>query len=157
MNPNGCGVIFDMDGVLVGSGPAHAARSEIVAHRHGTPMSDAVFREPLGQRSRDIIRSIWGEGLSDDLVRRIDDEKEAAYREMFAGMVPLTIGTRETLAGLRRAGFALAVATSGPRENIDLVLQANKLAGQFSTIVTGADVTNGKPSPDCFLLAAQKR
>ena len=97
------GVIFDMDGVLVGSGPAHSASWKIVAKRHGITMSDAVFKETFGQRSRDIIHSIWGEGLSDELIQRIDDEKEAAYREMFAGMVPLTIGTRETVAGLRKA------------------------------------------------------
>lgn len=145
-----------MDGVLVGSGPAHAASWKIVAKRHGITMSDAVFRESFGQRSRDIIRSIWGEGLSDERVQRIDDEKEAAYREMFGRMVPLTIGTREMLAGLRKAGFALAVATSGPRENVDLILQENKLGSQFRAIVTGADVKNGKPAPDCFLLAAER-
>lgn len=150
------GVIFDMDGVLVASGPAHSASWKLVAKKHGIRMDDAIFKASFGMRSRDIIRSLWGDGISDEQVRAIDDEKEASYRQMFGTLVPLTIGTREMLGGLAQSGFRLAVATSGPRENIELVVRDKKLETVFQAIVTGADVKNGKPAPDCFLLAAER-
>jgi beta-phosphoglucomutase len=150
------GIIFDMDGVLVDSGPAHIASWRVLASKHGVRMSDAEFAACFGQTSRDIIRKLWGDHVSDDDVRRFDDEKEAAYRELIAGNVPLAPGVREMLAALRDAGCALAVATSGPRENVELVLREAELAPFFAAVVTGFDVKNGKPAPDCFLLAAER-
>lgn len=150
------GILFDMDGVIVASGPAHAASWKLVARKHGITVSDATFRETFGRPSRDIVRLLWGEGLSDEQVRRIDEEKEVAYRELIRGMVPLSIGVREALAGLRDTGYPMAIATSGPRENIDLVLRETGLDGWFHATVSGLDVKHGKPAPDCFLLAAER-
>lgn len=150
------GVIFDMDGVLVASGPAHAASWRMVAKKAGLEVTQAEFLKHFGRPSRDIVRTIWGAGVSDDEVRRIDDAKEAAYRDLITGMVPLTIGLRETLAGLRAAGLRIAIGTSGPRENVELVLHESRLESSFDAVVTGFDVTRGKPAPDCFLLAAER-
>ncbi len=150
------GVIFDMDGVLVDSGPAHAASWRTVAKQHGIEISDEQFRRTFGRPSRDIIRIIWGEDVSDEGIRRYDDEKEACYRELITGQVPLTAGAHETLTALRQAGLVLAVATSGPRENVELVLCETGLGPFFAAVVTGFDIERGKPAPDCFLLAARR-
>jgi beta-phosphoglucomutase len=150
------GVIFDLDGVLVASGPAHAASWKLTARKHGRSVSDADFQRTFGRPSRDIIRILWGAGLTEDEVRRIDDEKEAMYRDLVRGMVPLMIGARETLADLFAANIALAVGTSGPPENVELVLGETNLAHYFRAVVTGFDVQLGKPAPDCFLLAAER-
>jgi beta-phosphoglucomutase len=150
------GVIFDMDGVLVDSGPAHIASWRVVAGKHGVEMSDEEFASSFGQTSRDIIRKLWGAQVSDDDVRRFDDQKEAAYRAIIAGNVPLIVGAREMLTALQQDGCVLAVATSGPRENAELVLREAKLGPFFTTVVTGFDITRGKPAPDCFLLAAER-
>ena len=152
----GKGVIFDMDGVLVDSGPAHAASWRALAEKHGIKISDKQFKQTFGCPSRDIIRTIWGDHVGDEDVRRYDEEKEAIYRQKIAGRVPLARGTRETLTALRQAGCALAVATSGPRENVELVLREADLGPLFDAVVTGFDVKDGKPAPDCFLLAAER-
>ena len=133
------GVIFDMDGVLVDSGPAHIASWRALAGKHGVEMSDEEFASSFGQTSRDIIRKLWGAQVSDDDVRRFDDEKEAAYREIITGNVPLSPGAREMLTALRKDGCVLREAELGPF---------------FAAAVTGFDVKTGKPAPDCFLLAA---
>jgi beta-phosphoglucomutase len=150
------GVIFDMDGVLVDSGPAHIASWRVLAGKHGVEMSDEQFAACFGQTSRDIIRQLWGRHVSEDEILRFDDEKEAAYREIIAGNVPLTAGAREMLTGLQQDGCVLAVATSGPRENVELVLREAGLAPFFAAVVTGFDIKKGKPAPDCFLLAAKR-
>lgn len=150
------GVIFDMDGVLVASGPAHAASWRIVAKKSGLEVAQADFLKHFGRPSRDIVRTIWGAAMSDEEVKRIDDAKEAAYRDLITGMVPLTIGLRETLSGLRSAGLRIAIGTSGPRENVELVIREARLESSFDAVVTGFDVKRGKPAPDCFLLAAER-
>lgn len=150
------GVLFDMDGVLVASGPAHAASWRAVARRHGVEVTDEQFHSTFGRPSRDIIRTLWSRELSDDEIREIDDQKEAIYRDLISGMVPLTIGARECLARLSAAGIKLALATSGPPANVELVLRETGLTRAFQAVVTGADIRHGKPAPDCFQLAAQR-
>lgn len=148
--------LFDMDGVLVASASAHEASWRAVARQHGIAFTTEQFRETFGRPSRDIIRILWGKELADDELKRIDDAKERLYRELITGLVPLTIGTRECVSALAAAGFALAVATSGPPENVELILRESRLAPFFASVVTGMDIQNGKPAPDCFLLAAQR-
>lgn len=149
-------VIFDMDGVLVDSGPPHAESWRVVARQHDIDISDDLFARLFGRPSRDIVRIIWGEDLSDEEVARLDDEKERAYRDLVRGRVPLMPAARETLPALHEAGLLLAVATSGPPENLALVLDEGGLREFISATVTGFDVQHGKPAPDCFLLAAQR-
>ncbi len=149
------GVIFDMDGVLVDSGAAHHESWRILARRFGIEVSETRFKATFGQPSRDIVRLIWGE-VSDHDVRRHDAEKEAIYRDLVRGHVPLMPGARDLLARLRAAGLVLAVATSGPPENLELVLREGGLADYFAATVHAFDIQHGKPAPDCFLLAAER-
>lgn len=148
-------VIFDMDGVLVDSGPAHHESWRVVAEQTGISVSAERFGSAFGRPSRDIIRMIWGSHLDDAAVAKIDAAKEAAYRELVRDNVPIIPGCRDTLAALHAAGHPLAVATSGPPENLALVLDAG-LRPFFTTTVNGFEIRHGKPAPDCFLLAAER-
>jgi beta-phosphoglucomutase len=150
------GVIFDMDGVLVDSGPAHQASWQHVASKHGVDVSPDRFRQTFGLPSRDIIRIIWGDKVSDDEVARLDEEKESIYRDLIRDHIPLMAGCREMLERLRRAGLLLAVASSGSPENLDMVISDGLIANHFQAQVHGFDVAAGKPAPDCFLLAAER-
>lgn len=145
-----------MDGVLVASGRVHAESWKVLARRSGLTISDRQFTDSFGQTSHDIIRQWWGPGMPPDKVREIDDEKERFYRSLISGLVPLTVGVREMLWHLQGAGFKLAMATSGPRANVDLVLDEGGMAGFFAALVTREDITRGKPAPDVFLRAAER-
>ncbi len=64
--------------------------------------------------------------------------------------------TFEFIKSLRENGFKIALASSGPGKNIRLILQGLGIENYFDAVVSGEDVTEGKPNPQCFLLAAQK-
>ena len=49
-----------------------------------------------------------------------------------------------------------AVASGGPRDVVNHSLRLAGLGGYFRAIVTADDVVHGKPSPDMFLLAAER-
>ena len=53
-------------------------------------------------------------------------------------------------------GVKMAIASSAPPENIDLIANGLGIKGCFQAIVWGREVTEGKPSPQGFLLAAQR-
>jgi len=149
-------VIFDMDGVLVDSGAAHAASWKALAARYGLSITDEQFRQTFGQSSRDIIRRFWGKGLSEERIRELDEEKERIYRDLIRDSIPLMDGAERVLADLSRAGFVLAIGTSGPPENVELVLGRTGLGRYIAATVNGLEVRHGKPAPDIYLRAAER-
>lgn len=150
------GVIFDMDGVLVDSGHAHYLSWRRLAEERGKrPMDEAEFKSSFGGRSAEIIARWFGE-TREEIVKSMDERKEAIYRELIRGQVPAMPGAVELVAALHAADIRIAVGSSGPPENIDLVCDEMGLRPYLSAIVTGMDVQRGKPDPQVFLLAAER-
>lgn len=59
-------------------------------------------------------------------------------------------GIPELLNGLKSAGAKIALASSSMRKNIDLILAKSRLAPYFDFVISGDDVTHGKPDPEIF-------
>ncbi|MBI3544804.1 MAG: HAD family phosphatase [Deltaproteobacteria bacterium] len=60
------------------------------------------------------------------------------------------------MRALKKAGVPIAVGSSGPRLNVELALRVVGVTGEFEVVVTGDDVTHGKPDPEIFLTAAAR-
>jgi beta-phosphoglucomutase len=148
-------VIFDMDGVMVMTEEAHWRSWKAVAEDRGVDLSHERFLSCFGRVNADCVRIIFGGETAPDEAGRIADAKERRFREIIGARVPLAPGLVELLADLRRAGFKIAVGSSAPRENVDLVLEAGLLRGFFDAAIDGGQVKRGKPEPDVFLLAAE--
>lgn len=150
------GVIFDMDGVLILTADAHFRSWRDAAARRGVEVDYDKFIRSFGRTSTDTVKLWWGEDASAEMIAEIAEEKEAAFREIIRHDVPLAPRCLELIEELSRDGFALAVGSSAPPENIDLVLDAAGIRRYFAGVVNGAMVKRGKPAPDVFLLAAQQ-
>ncbi|HXH05655.1 MAG TPA: HAD family phosphatase [Vicinamibacterales bacterium] len=149
--------IFDVDGVLVDSYRAHYESWRRLAAEEGLDLTEAQFARTFGRTSRDIIAELWpGRDPDPARVRELDDRKEALYRAIVAEAFPAMPGARALLQALDRAGFRLAVASSGPPENVALALDRLEVAPLVDAVVTGRDVERGKPDPQGFLLAAAR-
>lgn len=151
-------VIFDVDGVLVDSYRAHFESWFVVAAEVGVTFTEQQFAATFGRTSRDIIKQLWGEkaNMSDARIAELDDRKEAEYRRIIADDFPHMDGAVELVESLHEAGFKLAVGSSGPPANVELVLDKLGRARMFDAMVTGVDVTRGKPDPQVFQLAAER-
>lgn len=151
------GVIFDMDGVLIDSYQPHFVSWQETAAQYGLQLTEEQFRETFGQTSGSIIRQLWGDGcLSEEEISDFDRIKEGRYRELVESDLPLMTGGAELVAALAAEEIPVAIGSSGPPENVRLVVE--KLGGDrvFRAFVTGKDVRRGKPDPQVFLMAAQK-
>jgi beta-phosphoglucomutase len=149
-------VIFDIDGVLIDSYQAHFQSWAALGAEHGIEITYDAFAESFGRTSRDIISLWWGQGLDDAKVTAMDDRKEALFRQLIEAEFPAMSGALKLIDALAEAGFALAVGSSGPPENVDLVMRKLDRQSLFGARVTGMDVTHGKPDPEVFQIAAQK-
>jgi beta-phosphoglucomutase len=155
MPPARCAAIFDVDGVLVDSYDAHLRSWRALAQETGVNFTEADFIAGFGQTSRDIIRRWWHVSV-DAEIQRLDDRKEALYRDFVAHDFPAMEGARELIDALQEAGFALAMGSSGPPENMQLALDRLDRRMAFAAVVSGRDVRRGKPDPEVFLVAAQR-
>jgi beta-phosphoglucomutase len=150
-------VIFDVDGVLVDSYRPHYRSWRQLASEHGFSLTEEQFTETFGRTSRDIIRRFWaGEAPDDRRIRELDDRKEALYRRIVSEDFPAMDGAVALLEALHAAGVRIAVGSSGPPENVELVLDKLGRRELIGAVVTGMDVTRGKPDPQVFLIAAER-
>ena len=154
--PESKAVIWDMDGVIAYTAPYHLKAWQGVFQKRGVDFTEEDFRRHFGQRNDTIVKSVLGEGLSKEEVDAVADEKEKSFRHTIGQDINPLPGVIELMTSLIRQGFKMALASSAPRENIKLVTQTLGINNYFQSIIAGRDVTEGKPSPQIFLLAAQK-
>lgn len=148
------GAIFDMDGLLFDTERVYQRTWRALAEERGIVLEDG-FTETIsgtnGATMRRIVERYYrvsdGGPIISECMRRV--------RESLARAVPVKAGAPEILAYFRGRGLRLAVASSSPREQIVSNLTLSGLRSCFDAVVSGEDVSVGKPAPDAFLCAAR--
>jgi HAD superfamily hydrolase (TIGR01509 family) len=149
------GVLFDMDGLLVDTEPLWFEVESVVMARLGGSWGEADQQALVGGSLRRTLDYLLARATRP--VSRPD-----VARWMVAGMVelissrpvPALPGARELLDQVAAAGIPYALVTSSERPVMEAVL--DRLQVRFPVTVCGDDVTNSKPDPEPYLLAAVK-
>lgn len=155
-------VLFDMDGVLVLSNPAHLEAWQLFAREKlGVEITaEMFFRSISGRKNEEALAELFPGRFSKEELARVGAEKEAFYRERFAPHLPPVPGVLELIHELSSPPLselvALALVTSGPSENARFIIGRFQLEEAFAAVVTGADVARAKPDPTIYLMAAER-
>lgn len=149
------GVIFDLDGVIADTVPAHYAAWKRMFEEEGYAFDDQVYHDKVdGRRRFDGAQAVMVDAPP-QRVNAAAARKDGYFLEQIeAGQFRVFADTLDFLRACRAAGIVLATASSS--RNARLVLEKAGIAGEFAAIVGGDDVTRGKPHPDIFLLAAER-
>jgi beta-phosphoglucomutase family hydrolase len=150
------GVIFDMDGVLADTGPIHFESWLKMANEIGYEFTKKFFDETFGQQSIPITRKLVGNNVDQELVENWANLKEEYYREMVRDKIKALPGVIDLLKNLKKNGIKLALGSSGPQENVELLLNVLNIKSFFNAVITASHVKHGKPAPEVFLTAAKK-
>jgi beta-phosphoglucomutase len=150
-------VLWDLDGTLVDSAELHWVSWRDTLAAEGHPITRQQFLDSFGQKNDRVLPAWLGADAPLERIRRVADAKEAEYRRLALahGLTPLP-GAAEWIGRLRAAGWKQAIATSAPRQNLDVMLRALGLDQQFDALVAAEDVSAGKPDPEVFLTAAHR-
>lgn len=148
-------VVFDCDGVLVDSEPHSVAAWLDVLGPLGHPAGERQIAACTGLGfgpTHDFLSEIAPLPAKGEVWPRL---LAALERSLATGLriFPDGIATLEACEG---AGIPVAVATASPRSRLEVTLRAGGLDGRFAVSVSGDEVPNGKPAPDCYLLAAAR-
>jgi HAD superfamily hydrolase (TIGR01509 family) len=145
-----------MDGTIVNSLPFHKQAWQITFGRRGKDFTEADFQWANGRRNEEIIPHFLKRSMPLEEVNLIADEKEATFRRLVKDSIKSLPGVIELIKSLAKAKYELAVVSSTPKENIELITKTLGINKYFSLLINGDDVKEGKPSPQCFLLGAEK-
>lgn len=146
------GLIFDMDGTLIQNMPYHMKAFSTLAERLGYQMLQPVTNKFYGRHNDEIFLAIAPQWVIDKYgLQYLSDEKEAIYRELYAGKVCLTDGLAELLAEAKAKGVKCYVGSAAPRLNIDLIWNGAQIDDKIDGCICGDDVVNFKPHPEIFL------
>jgi beta-phosphoglucomutase family hydrolase len=150
-------VLWDLDGTLLDSEEYHWRSWRDTMNSLGHPITREQFLATFGLRNDEILPHWLGAAASRAEIDRVSHEKESLYRQMIrtGGVAPLP-GAAEWVRKLHADGWRQAIASSAPRENVDVVVDVLGLASFFQAVVSAEDVTAGKPDPQVFLTAAAR-
>jgi HAD superfamily hydrolase (TIGR01509 family) len=147
-------VAFDLDGTLIESETVwEAARREVTESAEGRWRDDAQ-PSMMGLSTPEWIAYMQEElGVAleaDEIRKQVLERIKASYHER----LPLIDGADEAVRRLA-VRWPLAVASSSPRELIELVLELAWLEECFEVVISSEEVRRGKPAPDVYLRACE--
>ena len=150
-------VLLDMDGTLLDTEKVYF--DSLIAALHSCGYSDGVMalcHAMVGLPGPEC-EAMLIERYGDDLPLADINRAFVANRdELFRAGLPLKRGAVELLDALAAAECPMAIVTSSSRRSADAHLTLAGIRSRFDMILTRDDVRRGKPSPDLYLLAAER-
>ena len=143
-----CGVLWDLDGVLLDSEGKYSIFWARMDEEHPTGIDNfASYIKGFH------LNRIMGYFESEEVRQQILDELLTFERDMVYEFFP---GAIELVKQLRVAGIPMAIVTSSDRKKMQsLYSQHPEFPTLFDHIITGDMVTKAKPDPECFLTGAK--
>ena len=150
-------VIFDMDGLLFDTESIARWAWKQALKDHGYIMNDDLYMQFVGRDltwREKLLKKIYGDSLPFEsvTVQRIEIGDERELREG----LPMKPGVLDLLYTLSDLGVVIALATGTAHTRAMRRLKNAGINQYFTTIVTSADVAEGKPAPDIFLEASRR-
>jgi HAD superfamily hydrolase (TIGR01509 family) len=150
-------VIFDMDGVIIDSEPIHFEVDIETMKYFGCNISKEDLNTYVGTTNEYMYTDIKKKYKLDKSVEEIINYRsELVKRKVIeSDLVPIE-GIRNLLKALKDKNIPAAIASSSPRDFIEVVVSKFQLEDYFSCILSGEEVENGKPAPDIYVETAKK-
>lgn len=155
--PKAC--IFDLDGVIVDTVPAHYIAWKMVANELDITFTEEDNEQLKGVSRQESMRRILKIGnveLPDEEVQDLVARKNERYVEIISKMTPEDIlpGVKECIALLEENQIKIAIGSSS--RNTPIILKAVGLDKVFPVVVDGNKITHSKPHPEVFLKGAEQ-
>lgn len=152
--PDPQAIIFDCDGTLVDSMPAHYEAWVRTLEDYGLVLDEDRFYALGGWPTLNVAELLIAESGLNVLPARLAEIKETRFEENIN-----SIRTIEPVIDIVNEYFGkipLAVGTGAIGRICHEMLDAVGLTDRFATIVSADDVVHHKPAPDTYLEAARR-
>jgi beta-phosphoglucomutase len=152
-------VIFDLDGVIVSTDEFHYQAWKQISDQEKIYFDREINERLRGvsrMESLEIILSHSEKNYSETDKLLLAQRKNDIYCVLLNKLSPNDIlpGVINLLLSLKARDIKIAIGSSS--KNTPFILEQIGLASSFDAIADGNSITNSKPDPEVFLLAAKK-
>ena len=150
-------LLFDLDGTLIDSVYEHVDAWALALVDAGIVLPKWKIHRRIGMSGQSFVKELLREhvtkkhGIS---IEWLQKRHGTNFKKRIPELEVLP-GARELLKHLSQAKVRWAIATSGERSQVDRLLKDLDVPKSVP-VVTGDEVKRAKPSPDVFVLAAEK-
>lgn len=149
-------VIFDLDGTLTDTLDLHIKAFQILFHELNVSIVKDKIEENMGRTPKDTLKTLIPKLVSSEQqLKLLAEKKERNLRELLDN-IELFPGAKALIKKAKDFGETICLASSTPKDNVFKILSETTLRKEFDVIVTGEEITIGKPNPQIFLKAAKK-
>ena len=149
-------VLFDLDGTLVESMSMWGDIDVDYLKKYHIPVPEGLQKAIEGlSMYQTAVYFKENFAIEDSLEDIMDEWNRMAYKK-YTTEIPLKPGVRAFLDVLKSKNIPCGIATSNSRILTEAILKSHQVENYFSVMVTGDEITNGKPDPEVYLEAARK-
>jgi HAD superfamily hydrolase (TIGR01549 family) len=149
-------IIFDLDGTLVDTLDKHIEAFTILFKEINQKITYDEIAVNMGRTPQDTLLTLKPELKSDKKrLKALSLRKEEILTTLLTN-IPRFPGSKDILEYLRKTDIKLCLASSTPEFNVSKILKSVGFSEYFDVIITGEDITVGKPNPEVFLKACNR-
>lgn len=151
-------VLFDMDGLLLDTEILYTEVTQGIVSRFGKSFGWDIKRNMIGRPAIDSARYLVKALELPISAETYLEERNEALRKKFAECDALP-GAEQLVRHLHRHAIPMAIASSSSHDLFTIKITRHTAWFElFDVVVTGddAEIKNGKPAPDIFVLAAKR-
>ena len=153
-------VIFDFDGVITDSEILHLRAFNQSLAPYGIEITkNEYYTTYLGFNDNDCYRLLVDKGLlkmDEQEINAIMNQKKRIFEQLSQTEGKMIEGVRDFLTMLEEKDIPMAIYSGSLLTEVEMVLEEARLRHLFEVIVSGEQVTKGKPHPEGFLLSLQR-
>lgn len=149
-------VALDMDGLLFDTERIYWQVGDTVLQRRGKRYCNELQARMMGRigvsATEEMIRFHGLNDAPEDLMA----ESDLLYGQLLTEQIRPMPGLDEWIELLQTSGKPFALTTSSRRKWVDIIFDALPWRESLAFVLTGDDVSQGKPHPEMYLMAAQR-
>ncbi len=142
--------LFDMDGVVIDTEPQYDIIWSAIGKKYHPEIDD--FEKLVKGTTMSNILNTYFSDLSEEEIDQLIKLHDEFERNMTYPEIP---GAVAFIRSLKQAGIPTGLVTSSGEEKVIAVSKEYHFDELFDTIVSAQRITEGKPNPMCYLLAAE--
>ena len=151
-------ILFDHDGTIVDSELAHFEMWRDILCKYDIQLTQEEYTSHYAgiPTTTNAITIVNNYSLSAEPLELVLAKTEFTNQYLSRQAFPLMSGALEAVCYFYEQGLKIGIVTGAGKEGVNTTLKNHKFDKYVSVVVSGDDVKNSKPAPDCYLLAAEK-
>lgn len=149
-------IVFDMDGLMFNTEDLYDQVGQAMLSKRGGEFTLELKLKMMGRKSAEAFAIMQQHcGITDSL-EALEQENDAILATLLPQQIQKMPGLDQVLQIVKGLGVPVGLATSSRGSLTELKLNHFSLQHYFDHVVTGDEVTFGKPHPEIYHLVAKR-